>query len=192
MVTIQKIKGIYGFTLVELMVVVAIIGILASIGIPLYTAYIADAKATEAVKYLSRIAENVSAYKDIQNVYPGTDKNALAEGANPNLKSYMAQLDLLGSKNFSYALYADLTNQHFCVAAKATNVGWTDNLGKCVYYLNDALYATLTAAQKQMYDSGNIFKKAFLNTGVANNDANLPADCVAACTGAPPVKPATD
>src|ERR1043166_8089910 len=46
---IQALKGQKGFTLIELMIVVAIIGILAAIAVPQYTQYTRKAKFTEVV-----------------------------------------------------------------------------------------------------------------------------------------------
>ncbi|MDT8387671.1 MAG: pilin [Thiogranum sp.] len=51
-----------GFTLIELMIVVAIIGILAAIAIPAYSDYIARSQATEAVTLMSGAKTPVSEY----------------------------------------------------------------------------------------------------------------------------------
>ncbi|MCB5190746.1 prepilin-type N-terminal cleavage/methylation domain-containing protein [Methylobacillus arboreus] len=54
-----------GFTLIELMVVVAIIAILASIAVPSYTRYVARAKIAEAISQLSDIRNRMErSYQD--------------------------------------------------------------------------------------------------------------------------------
>lgn len=72
--TMQK-----GFTLIELMIVVAIIGILAAIAIPAYTDYTARAKVTEAVGALASAKTSVSEYFTSQGVMP---TNAAQAGIN--------------------------------------------------------------------------------------------------------------
>ena len=51
-----------GFTLIELMIVVAIIGILAALAIPAFSAYIKKSKAAEATENLKAIYNGAAAY----------------------------------------------------------------------------------------------------------------------------------
>ncbi len=51
-----------GFTLIELMIVVAIIGILAAVAIPAYQDYIARAQVTEAINLLGGVKTPVSEF----------------------------------------------------------------------------------------------------------------------------------
>lgn len=51
-----------GFTLVELMIVVAIIGILAAIAIPAFLKYIKSSKASEATGIMKKMAEGAKGY----------------------------------------------------------------------------------------------------------------------------------
>ena len=58
-----------GFTLIELMIVVAIIGILAGIGIPSLINYIDDSKLSEARGNLRTIADNAVTYFNTEHYF---------------------------------------------------------------------------------------------------------------------------
>lgn len=65
MKTLQK-----GFTLIELMIVVAIVGILAAIALPAYQDYIARAKMTEPLAKLDELKLSVAEYVASNNITP--------------------------------------------------------------------------------------------------------------------------
>jgi prepilin-type N-terminal cleavage/methylation domain-containing protein len=62
-----------GFTLIELMVVVIIVGVLAAVAIPLYTGYIKNARTSEGVARVGAIMTAAKAYHQQNSAWPASD-----------------------------------------------------------------------------------------------------------------------
>lgn len=59
-----------GFTLIELMIVVAIVGVLAAISLPVYQNYIARSQIAEAMSTAGAMKASISDYLAAQGVFP--------------------------------------------------------------------------------------------------------------------------
>jgi len=64
-----------GFTLIELMIVVAVIGILGAIAIPAYGDYLMRARLTEAFTGLASVQASAEEYWSNQHTYVGFDQD---------------------------------------------------------------------------------------------------------------------
>ena len=78
-----------GFTLIELMIVVAIIGILAAIAIPAYQDYIARSQASEGVHLLGGLKTPVAEYYSSNGVLP-TISDVGAKGSGKYVRQIIA------------------------------------------------------------------------------------------------------
>ena len=81
-----------GFTLIELMIVVAIVGILAAIAIPAYQDYIIRAKITEALGQADMAKAAVSEYRQSMAALPTDNAQAGLAAAASYVSRYVTSL----------------------------------------------------------------------------------------------------
>ena len=88
----------YGFSLIELMVVIAIVAIFAAIAIPSYQMYIRKADVASAQQEMQRIAEQLSRHKARNFSYKGFDGSYLYKDnvgtLNPNFDATKQELKI--------------------------------------------------------------------------------------------------
>jgi type IV pilus assembly protein PilA len=117
-----------GFTLIELMIVVAIIGILAAIAIPAYQDYTAKAQASEALTLLMGKKTPLSEFYADQGRWPISISSVADQGSSG---SYIATISITdgGGTNAPLELTAQIRMTDVAAALKGKSIVLTTSNG---------------------------------------------------------------
>lgn len=119
-----------GFSLIELMIVVAIIGVLAAIAIPAYGDYIIRARAVEMLTAISGVQTSLAEYRSTKGTFAATD------GATISFTELGSQDPATTSDKISSVVVFSptaATAATISVCGNATNLGIAGNTGSDAY-----------------------------------------------------------
>lgn len=146
-----KIGKQFGFTLFELMIIVAIVGILAAIALPNYSEYVKRSNRADAQTHIMNLAQNLETYRLVNHSFFGANLTQLGGDKYPINTAYY-QLTLTDISGVAFT-NAQANLQSWLLVARPTTTGRQSGTGaislnsagvKCWYKNNDNANVTST------------------------------------------------
>lgn len=161
-----------GFTLVEMMIVVAIIAVLAGVAIPQYNKYVKKSETTEALRFMKQIIDGEVVYNSTHNNYVPISNGS---GADANQTAGMIQIGFeaptQGDFRFYEAEVCDGTVPGIVVKA-STTATFTPGTTVYMYYPSNM---TGDSGMDASYYDGTTFIQDYVN------EVDTASDHIPAC-----------
>ena len=120
-------KTQHGFTLIELMIVVAIIGIIASVAIPAYTNYIIRSQVAEGINLSTAAKIAAAEYFQTHGVFATSNGSAGIEAPGNITSTYVSQVEIVagGAIEITYGntIHPNLVGAILSMTPDSTNPG---------------------------------------------------------------------
>ncbi|MCE7903089.1 MAG: pilin [Gammaproteobacteria bacterium PRO9] len=146
----------HGFTLIELMIVVAIIGILAAIAIPAYQDYTIRSQVTEGLNLASAVKTGVAEVFANTGAWPADLDGAGGDTANPPSGKYVESIEVSNGTitiNFGNDANSEMTSTGAVLTLQPRISANNDVVWLCGYYTG-ANVAGLTDPASGASDAG--------------------------------------
>lgn len=129
----SDLKNIYGFSLIELLVVLAMIALVTSIGVPSYQRYFKEARANTAKSDLLMMASRLENYRQDKLTYKGVSAESIYSSTSPTGKNKaLFNLKIIvDEKGLNYLLEAQAIENS---QARGDGVFWYNPIGKNCHF----------------------------------------------------------